>query len=486
MRLAARQPDQVAVHTREGDTSFGELAMRARQVAERLSAVATPRVLIAYEQGSQAYAAMLGTLMAGGYYTPVNVASPLDKLAAICREFEPDFLLAEEPVGSALGRVVPQAQRITLADIAAAPPYSGSRTDPLAYVIFTSGSTGTPKGVMISRAALAHYIDWVVGSTLFVAGDLVSQYTNLGFDLSVLDILGALCSGATIVPFVARGDRLLPAQAIAEHGLTVWVSTPSAVSLMMRMKQLTQAHLASVRRFFFIGEPLLDTHVSAIFAVCPAVEIWNAYGPTEATVSMTCLPLTADTYRSAVTTSVALGAPIPGMELHVLGGDHPDEGELVIVGPQLAEGYWRDAPKTDRAFRHLSVAGTMRRAYFSGDWVRVIGGQVYFQSRIDHQVKINGFRLELDEVAAAIRALGWPDVVVLKLHGRLTAFVESTQGDSIDAIEKKLLAGLHRKLERHAIPTRFFALRAFPRSLNDKIDLAALTALAAASSQAEN
>jgi D-alanine--poly(phosphoribitol) ligase subunit 1 len=287
-----------------------------------------------------------------------------------------------------------------------------------------------------------------------------------------------------IVPLVSRGDRLMPAEAIQEHALTVWISTPSAVSLMMRMKQLTSRNLASVRRFFFVGEPLLETHVSGIFAVCPTAEIWNAYGPTEATVSMTCLKMTADSYATAVATSVALGDAIPGMELHILGGESADEGELVIVGPQLAEGYWNDPQQTARAFRTVDFSGTPKRAYFSGDWVRRVQGNVYFQSRLDHQVKIDGFRLELDEVAAAIRSLGWTEVVVMKLDGQLTAIVENKARIDAALIEKELHARLQLKLERYAIPSRFVSVAEFPRNLNDKIDMKALAKLVQAQGRA--
>jgi acyl-coenzyme A synthetase/AMP-(fatty) acid ligase len=195
---------------------------------------------------------------------------------------------------------------------------------------------------------------------------------------------------------------------------------------------------------------------------------------------MTCLQLTADTYTSAVTTSVALGEAIPGMEVHVMAGDSPDTGELVIVGPQLAEGYWNDPEKTARAFRVVDFPGGRRRAYFSGDLVRRANGHLYFQGRTDHQVKIDGFRLELEEVASAIRSLGWDHVVVLKVDGHLTAVIENKQGLATGAAEVRLQAQLKHKLDRHAVPARFVFVDEFPRNLNDKIDVGAVSKLAQA------
>jgi D-alanine--poly(phosphoribitol) ligase subunit 1 len=480
MEIAEGASQRCAVHTGERDWSFSELKTWVRKFAAVFATIETPRVLVAYEQGANAYAAMLGTMLAGGCYAPVNVTSPRDKLVRIAQLFKPHFIVGAGAIVDGLADILSAAHRISLQQVQEANEAVGLGVrHPQAYVIFTSGSTGAPKGVVISHAALAHYIDWVVSSGLFQPGDRASQYTNIGFDVSVLDIVGALCCGATLVPFVSRGDRLMPAEAIKRHLVTVWTSVPSVISLMQRARQATPENLGSVQRFFFVGEPLLEVHVAALFAACPQAEIWNAYGPTETTVTMTLLKLTADTYRSAIRNSVALGEPIAGMDMHVLGGENLDSGELVIVGPQLAEGYWEDPEQTMRVFRDIDVSGVRKRAYFSGDWVRRYEGHVYFESRVDHQVKIDGLRLELDEVAAAIRAMGWPDVAVFKIDGHITAVLEIPLDLKPSEINHLRLS-LQAKLEPRAVPSRIFAVAEFPRNQNDKIDLAALKTLAAA------
>jgi len=471
--------DRIAVRTRAGETSYRELATLVRKFAARFSTVASPKVLVAYDQGPYAYAAMLGTMLAGGFYVPVNVSAPREKLSAICKSLDPDFIAGEELMLANLGAARPEATQVEASTISAIEPMNGncSRND-IAYVIFTSGSTGQPKGVVIPHTALAHYIDWVIDSEVFGPSDRVSQYSNIAFDLSVLEIFGALCAGATLVPFTSPSERLMPAETVKTQGITVWVSVPSVISLMMRARQLTAENLGAVRRFFFCGEPLLETHVKGIFSVCPEAEIWNAYGPTETTVSLTCLKLAANSYASAITTSVALGSAIPGMELHLVGGDTSDVGEIAIIGPQLANGYWNAADQTARAFRNLDVSAVRRRAYFSGDWGRVINGHLFFENRVDHQVKINGFRVELNEVASAIRSLGWEEVVVLKLNDELTAVIEDRRGTG-GPNRMELHARLWEKLDRYAIPSRFITLEEFPRNENDKVDLKAVAALAA-------
>jgi len=478
LETADSDGDRIAVRTRSAQTSYRELVALVRKFAACFSIVESPKVLVAYEQGSYAYAAMLGTMLAGGFYVPVNVSAPREKLFAICKSFDPDIIAGDDSMLALLRSASPEAIQVGFSDIDSIEPMKGCGSrNAVAYVIFTSGSTGQPKGVVISHVALSHYIDWVIASEIFSRADCVSQYSNIAFDLSVLEIFGALCRGATLVPFTSRSERLMPAETVRSSRITVWVSVPSVIGLMVGAKQLTIENVATVRRFFFCGEPLLETHVKGIFTVCPQAEIWNAYGPTETTVSLTCLKLTANTYASAVGTSVALGSAIPGMELHLIGGDNANSGEIAIVGPQLAIGYWDDAEQTAKAFRGLDISGTCRRAYFSGDWARMTNGHLFFESRVDHQVKIHGFRIELNEVASAIRALGWEEVVVLKLNGELAAIIEDKTGTG-GPNPSELHARLCDKLDRYAIPSQFITVQAFPRNDNDKIDLKAVAALA--------
>jgi D-alanine--poly(phosphoribitol) ligase subunit 1 len=469
LSCAAARPGHPAVSSRGQALSYAGLEERVRRFAAAFAGVPGPRVLIALPQGADAYAAMLAAGLAGGYYAPVNTQAPLDKLHRIVGELQPDIVVGAPALGARLAEAAPAATVLDPAVLPGLPLFEGggSRHE-LAYVIFTSGSTGMPKGVMISRQALAHYVAWLGASDTIRPDDRVSQHPNIAFDLSVMDIYGALCQGASLHPLAGAGERAMPARILEREAITVWVSVPSVISLMMRAGEVTPAMMRSVRLFSFCGEPLLREQLQAIFAARPDVVVQNTYGPTEATCSMTGVRLTAADYAAACGASVALGEAIPGMGLHLVGGAHADEGELVISGPQLAAGYWNDPERTAGMFRPLEIDGVARRAYFTGDWAERRNGHVFFKERIDFQVKVRGYRIELDEVAAALRACGWPVVCVFKLGDGLAAVVERRADLALD--EAALRAAMAGHIEQHAVPATIREIDHMPRNENDKID----------------
>jgi D-alanine--poly(phosphoribitol) ligase subunit 1 len=159
------------------------------------------------------------------------------------------------------------------------------------------------------------------------------------------------------------------------------------------------------------------------------------------------------------------------MGLYLVGGSE-DEGEILITGPQLAMGYWGDEARTAAAFREVEVGGRVQRAYFSGDWAVRRGDDVFFRERVDHQVKVRGFRLELDEVAQVIREQGFFEACVLKMGEELAAVVETEPGQKFD--EGALRGALAARLEAHAVPKILREIKALPRTANDKLDRAAV------------
>jgi D-alanine--poly(phosphoribitol) ligase subunit 1 len=468
LAAAAAWPGKAAVRLRGETITYAAFEARVRGFAGAMQG--GPNVLIALPQGPDAYAAMLGAGLAGCFYTPVNAEAPVEKLRRIAAILQPDVIVA----APALGVTLAQGGRARLVTGPGRPLQGPGRRHEIAYVIFTSGSTGAPKGVVIGRAALDHYVAWVHESGTILPDDVVSQFPNIAFDVSVTDIYGGLGAGATLCPLLGAADRIFPARAVARAGMTVWNSTPSVLSLMMRAGEASVEKFRSLRLLNFCGEPLLPGHVAAVLAAAPRAILQNAYGPTETTVTMTQLRITPDNAARVCGANVAIGAAIPGMGLYLLGGPGPDEGEIAVTGPQLAAGYWGDAAKTAAAFRMVEIGGVPTRAYFTGDWAVRRGEDIFFRERVDHQVKIHGFRLELDEVAQAFHEQGFFSVCVLKFGDDLAAVIEESAAQEFE--EGALRAALAARLEAHAVPKIIKVIKHLPRTENDKLDRRAVAA----------
>ena len=472
---AAEVPDAPAVVKGAQVFTYAELADRASAFAGVFAQGQRRRVLIAAEKGFQAYAAMFGSLMAGATYAPVNVASTQGRLKTICASFEPDTIVAEAAFAATLA---PAADcRIVAPDAQLAPhARDGRAAEEIAYVIFTSGSTGAPKGVAIPRTGLDHYVGWIGPAMGLAPGDRMSQHPNIGFDLSVLDIYGALCHGAALHPFIDRGARLLPARKIQDDRLTVWNSVPSVLSIMETARELDAAHLESVRLFTFCGEVLRRDHVAKLFAARPDAIVLNTYGPTEATVAMTCRRFTIDDWDRACATSAPFGEAIGDMRLDLVGGDDADEGEIVISGPQLARGYWKDPALTAEKFRDHTIAdGSVVTAFFTGDYARRREGDVYFLGRRDDMVKVRGHRMHVGAVTQALEKVGWPTSFAFEKGGQLLAAVETVDGRTFD--QAQVIVDLSSLLESYSVPSEIRCVDAMPKNQNDKIDGARVRAM---------
>ena len=418
---------------------------------------------------------MFGSLMAGATYAPVDVASTQLRLDTINASFAPDTIVADAALAATL---TPDTDARILAPDAPIAPHArdGRAAGDIAYVIFTSGSTGAPKGVAIPRPALDHYVDWIGPALGLRPGDRMSQHPNIGFDLSVLDIYGALCHGAALHPFVDRGARLLPARKVQDDRLTVWNSVPSVLSIMETARELDAAHLESVRLFTFCGEVLRRDHVAKLFAARPDAIVLNTYGPTEATVAMTCRRFTIDDWDRACSSSAPFGEAIGEMRLDLVGGDDADEGEIVISGPQLARGYWKDPALTADKFRdHTLEGGRVVTAFFTGDYAQRREGEISFLGRRDDMVKVRGHRMHVGAVHQALEKIGWPTSFAFERGGQLLAAVEKVDGRTFD--QAQVVADLSSLLESYSVPSEIRCVEALPKNQNDKIDGAKVRAM---------
>ena len=471
--IIEQRPEHIAVSQGGRQTTYGAFGLMVSALAACFGEKSqAPRVAICAEPCAETYAAMFAAMLAGGFYVPLNAEAGQARLQTAFEEITPDVAVFSERTLHLAGTSGYLGPIIMTSNVSGHPKrIETARTaHRLAYVMFTSGSTGAPKGVMISQDALGHYARWAQTAMNISLNDRWSQHPNIGFDLSVLDIYGALLGGATLYPLNEPIDRLFPARAIKKYSLTIWNSVPSVMGMILKSGDWTQDNAASLRLMTFCGEPLLPEHVEGIFKVLPDVEVHNTYGPTEATVSCSLLKLTKENYRQHAKASIALGDPIQGTQFFIDGGTR---GELLIAGLQLADGYWNDPAKTANAFKLVRRDGRDFIAYHTGDFVLRDATGLYFTERQDNQVKIKGHRVELNEISSHIRRLGYVHAETIMEGQSIIALIE---GNEDAKAAQRVREYLSLKLEAYMQPQKIVFMATFPRNANDKIDLAALKA----------
>ena len=414
-------------------------------------------IAIAMEKGVYAYAAQFATLMSGGFYLPIDLKSPDNRISQILQSVVPAILLSDISFENFLHS---KTQLLTTSDLRQGREVRSMPAHHLAYLKFTSGSTGQPKGVMVNQNAVINYLDWVLRSFNPKPDDNWSQHPNISFDASVTDIFGALTSGATLYPIQSNMDLIFPGEWIKKNKISIWNSVPSAFDAMFKTNQVNTENLSTVRLFNFCGETLYSPQVENLFVAVPNAEIQNTYGPTEATVACKAIKFKAKDFNDYNHTSVEIGNDIPGVRTYV------DNDELLISGIQLADGYWLNDRATAESFFIREFESKHIRLYSTGDLVRINDcGKTFFVERKDQQVKIRGHRVELGEVITALRKMGHSECCAAVVDDAIVAFICDQDFDEV-----KIFSLLKKALHPAAIPSKFVYVEKIPRTQNFKID----------------
>lgn len=357
-------------------------------------------------------------------------------------------------------------------------PLAVAPSDPV-YMLFTSGSTGVPKAVVINDRNVRALLDATREVIRLGPDDVTAQLYKLSFDPSVFNILMTWTAGAALVIPTSDMSVLDEAQLIARHGVTMWSSVPSRSTLMLRMRQLKPGAYPTLRYVSQGGEALTSELALAWSLAAPNALVYNRYGPTEATVFVTRYSWDGSgSVAESPDGRVPIGYPLDGVTVAIVDeefGEVPDGqvGELLLAGPQVCEGYWRDPERTMQSF--VAVQGRAGAYYRTGDLVRrpTASGPLHFLGRIDHQVKVLGRRIELGEVEAVARsalqvdeavALGWPETDG-GFDGIELFVVAPSGGRMADARER-----LTSLLPPEAVPRHVRYVAELPMTANGKHD----------------
>lgn len=352
------------------------------------------------------------------------------------------------------------------------------------YIIFTSGSTGAPKGVQISADCLAHYLDWSVtlgGPAEEKLGWTFLNQAPFSFDLSVMDLYTSLASGGTLycLDKEVQSEYRLLLQSLRESGAQVWVSTPSFAEICLSDRSFAQELMPELRLFLFCGETLANRTVQKLQSRFPNAKILNTYGPTESTVAVTEVCVTPELAEQV--NPLPVGAAKPGTRLEIWdenGRSLPDgeKGEIIILGDTVSTGYYRQAELTQKAFFTLPESGGVR-GYHTGDEGCLKDGMLYYCGRIDLQVKLHGYRIELGDIENNLRKLpGVEHAVVLasmrdgKVKSLTACVVEQQMPEDEKAETQRLKQELLAYVPDYMVPKKFVFLEQMPMTDNGKAD----------------
>jgi phthiocerol/phenolphthiocerol synthesis type-I polyketide synthase C len=476
--VAAAQPGASAVICGDERVSYGTLLLQAGGLARALAAQGAgcgTRVGLQAGPSAAMIAGMLGIMLAGAAYVPLDPNYPDERLADMIADAGLAAAVicgAPSPALADSGVPLMSMETVTPAEPGATRPAPADA----AYLIYTSGSTGRPKGVLVTHANLA----WSTGARLAFYHERPQRYlvlSSIAFDSSVAGLFWTLATGGALVLPAGdlAADPLLAVREIRRHAVTHMLCVPSLHALALR--HAAAGDLASLRLVIVAGEACRPELVAAHLTALPDAALVNEYGPTECTVWCA-----AHRCRRDDDLAVPIGRPIPGGRIHILdarGEPAPIglPGEIFVGGPGVTAGYLGAPALTAARFvpdRFSTTPGN--RLYRTGDrgaWRP--DGSIDFLGRMDDQIKLRGYRIEPGEIEALLAAdAAVREAVVVRRDTaagpRLAAYVAAD--GALD--EAALLASLRRKLPGSMVPATITRLAALPRSVNGKLDRKAL------------
>jgi D-alanine--poly(phosphoribitol) ligase subunit 1 len=456
-------------------------------------------VAIAHTKKPLSYALMLASLRLGLPYVCIDVDSPKERNHKILETSEPHLLCFDnaqvsEKMLSLAYKI--KCKSLFLDENSLPSSVSKDRLDlqsemackvdgsSIAYIMFTSGSTGTPKGVAVTHDNVLHFIAWSQQRFRISPSDNFANLSPMYFDNSVFDFYSALFTGACLSPIskelLSSPYELVPY--ISRMKCTIWFSVPSLLMYLMAMKALSSESLLGIRCIVFGGEGYPKPELLKLYTLFSnRSQLINVYGPTECTCICSAYTITEKDFIEFKGLP-PLGNLNPNFDYRILDntGNLASEGELCLIGPNVAAGYFNDQKRTNKHFFTLyEPSHFMKRMYRTGDVVYEEGGKIWFIGRKDNQIKHMGHRIELEEIENMLVQSSLIDQAAVLYernnitHGKIIAFV-ATKSDLTSA---QIFEYARKFLPNYMIPTFINILKELPKNPNGKVDKIRLASL---------
>lgn len=475
-----KEQDKIAISGSDYTLSWKELKEKVEHLTQLFKNQNIPQghpVIIYGHKEALFPAAMLACIHAGITYTPIDKIYPQDRIKKIVDTTGSQVLIncCDDVLQLEFPIIIDNKLHVSNLKT---PQFTGNiycpDNDILQYIMFTSGSTGEPKGVQITYSSILSFITWAHQTFGFTENDVFMNQAPFTFDVSLCDLLNAFSNGGSLV--LTSTDMVKDQESFIERlkklQCTVWTSTPSFAFLFLRHPSFKGNTIPSLKTFFFMGEELPNRTCSILKTNFNSARVLNAYGPTEATIVTTFVDITEDVIKKYP--SLPIGYPMTTSTLLIENqeNDNSKEGELIIVGDHVSIGYFKnEALNKQKFFIHKG-----KRAFKTGDLAYYKDGMVFYLGRNDDQVKLHGYRIELNEISNVIckHPLIADAVTVPLKRGnevkKLISFVTLKNAAEQKNIKTTLTDFLATSLPYYMIPGDVVTLNKFPHSTSHKID----------------
>ncbi|GAA0070327.1 D-alanine--poly(phosphoribitol) ligase [Clostridium sardiniense] len=436
-------------------------------------------------------ACMIGALKSGRAYVPLDISFPVDRVLNVTEEVKPKVVfnfsdLSSDSFGQGakvinqeeLERIIEDYRNEVIMEEA------WVKEDENAYILFTSGSTGKPKGVQISSNNLDNFVEWI-SEYLNIDGSekVIMNQAAYSFDLSVTTIYPGLTHGATLFSLSKKtlADYKELFKQLDESKMNIWVSTPSFAGVCVTEASFNSEMLEKLESMIFIGEVLPKNLSKELMERFPSTRVVNGYGPTEATVGISANDITLEMIEDEK--SLPVGTVMETTRIRIVDENGQDvrtgeKGEIVIIGKSVSKGYFRNEEKTNEVFYYDDFNGDEFRAYKTGDMAYILDGKIYYCGRKDFQIKLNGFRIEIEDIENNLRKVdNVRNAIVLPIYkdekiAYLQGVVELKEKNELSNLKNGMMIkkGLEKFIPGYMIPRSIKVIDEFPTNINGKID----------------
>ena len=433
-------------------------------------------------------AVMMAALKSGRAYVPIDISYPKERVESIISEVKPKVLFDFSEENNFENILVLKETDVNnickeFKD-ATVNVENWVKKDENSYILFTSGSTGKPKGVQISSNNLDNFVEWIAEYLkLDESEEVFMNQAAYSFDLSVTSIYPGLCYGKTLYGFSKKTLSNLKNmfENMVESNINFWVSTPSFAGMCVVEESFNANMLPNLKAMVFIGEVLPKPLCEELLNRFPNTRIINGYGPTEATVAISINDIDKGAIKES--DSIPIGYPMKKSVVKILDseGNEVEEGqkgEIIIVGPSVSKGYFNNEEKTKESFFYDEYSGNKCRAYRTGDLGCYINGNLYYCGRRDFQIKLNGYRIEIEDIENnLIKVNNVKNAAVVPVNKNekiayLTGFIELKEDNGLSSLKNgiKIKKELEALIPSYMVPRNIKIVKSFPTNINGKID----------------